>query len=457
MRTLKTGPAKVLQRAAFCALVALGLAQPTFAAAPTGQMIAAYEAAPEDQRVMILVKLTKSGQPDLAETLLADYPLQGPFAANRTLFISGLILKAQGDLTGAAEKFRAALADDPSLTLVRSELAQTLVMLEEDDSAKHHLELLAAEAPSEQDASGIRSFIDKVDSRKPYKLNAYVALAPSTNLNSGSKHTTVYSPVFNANLAIDEENQAKSGIGAATGASAAYSKRMGNDFMFVAAGSADARIYDDKDFNSYSLSQSLELRRLIEKGYLGFGAVASQSLENDDFGVSYVSYGPRVSMSLNATAKDHLSATTVYEWRDTLSQHGVESAALMLDASWTHAFNATLNVTGFGGFDRIETKSALTSYQTYSGGLSAYHEFGLGITANVVGSIGVSDFDGYNALAGKTRADTKLSGAIELTKRDFNIFGFAPSLRYSYTENLSNINIFDYNTQAVDMRLTKDF
>jgi outer membrane protein len=457
MRTLRSRTSQYLQRAALCALVVFGAAQSAQASAPTPQMMAAFEAAPEDQRVMILVKLTKSGQGDLAENLLAEFPLQGPYATNRTLFISGLILKSKGDLTGAAKKFRAALADDPSLTLVRSELAQTLVMLEEDDSAKHHLQLLAAEAPTEQDASGIRSFIDKVDSRKPYKLNAYVSLAPSTNLNSGSKHTTVYSPVFNANLAIDEDSQAKSGIGAAAGASAAYTKRLGNDFMFVAAGSADARIYDDKDFNSYSLSQSLEMRRLIDKGYIGIGAVSSQSLENDDFGVSYVSYGPRLSVSLNATAKNHLAASAVYEWRDTLSNHGVESNALMFDASWTHAFNSTLNITGFGGFDRIDTQSALTSYQTISGGLSAYKEFGLGVTANIMGSVGLSDFDGYNPTVAKTRADTKLSGAIELTKRDLNIFGFAPSLRYSYTDNLSNINIFDYSTHAVDMRLTKDF
>ena len=154
MRTLKSQISRNLQRAALCALVVLGSVTTIRAASLNSQMIAAYTAAPEEQRVMILVKLTKSGQPDAAEVLLSDNPLRGPYAANRTLFIEGLILKAKGDLTGAATKFRAALADDPGLTLVRSELAQTLVMLEEDDSAKHHLQLLAAEAPTEQEEIG---------------------------------------------------------------------------------------------------------------------------------------------------------------------------------------------------------------------------------------------------------------------------------------------------------------
>jgi outer membrane protein len=44
-----------------------------------------------------------------------------------------------------------------------------------------------------------------------------------------------------------------------------------------------------------------------------------------------------------------------------------------------------------------------------------------------------------------------------LTKRDLNIFGFAPSLEYTYTDNISNISLFDYDSHAIDFRLTKDF
>jgi outer membrane protein len=44
-----------------------------------------------------------------------------------------------------------------------------------------------------------------------------------------------------------------------------------------------------------------------------------------------------------------------------------------------------------------------------------------------------------------------------LTKRDWNIIGFAPSISYNYTNNLSNINLYDYDNHAVDFRLTKDF
>lgn len=445
------------QCAALCVLALFFGAAPIAVAAPSGQQIAAYGSAPEMERVRLLLHLAKSGQHADAAFLLQKFPLTGPYAINRTLYVEGLIQKADGDLTGAAKTFRAALANDPSLTLVRADLAQVLVALEDDDSAKHQLEMLAADAPDDAAASGIRSFIEQVDSRSPFKKSGYVSFAPSTNLNNGSKHTTVYSPVFGSNGAIDKASQANSGIGIAGGVSAGYTKRLGNDFSFVAAGSGDVRLYDDSNFNNYSLSQSLEIRRLVEHGYLGLGAVASESLEDDKLGFSYVSYGPRISVALQATGKDHISASAVYEWRNNLENTDNDSKAIMVDGAWTHGFNSSLSATLFGGWDNIASDSSMASYRTLSSGLSIYKELTYGITATVTGQVADTNFEGYNLLAAAFRRDTKLTGSISLTKRDLNLFGFAPSLYYSYSENLSNINLYDYSAHAIDFRLTKDF
>ena len=446
----------LLQRTAFCALTFCCCVQQAHAA-PNAQQIVAYQVASETERVQLLIHFAKSGQHADASVLLGRYPLTGPHARNRTLYIHGLVLKGNGDLTGAAQQFRSVLADDPSLTLVRADLAEVLVALEEDDSAKHQLRLLAADAPDEAAASGIRSFIEQVDSRSPFKTSGYISFAPSTNLNNGSKHTTVYTPFFGSNGEINKANQANSGLGVAGGLSAGYSKRLGNDFSFVAAGSADARVYDDADFNSYSLSQSLELRRLIKQGYVGFGAVSSQSLEDDKLGFSYLAYGPRISASLQLTGKDSFSSSAVYEWRNKLEKGSKDATAIMLDGSFTHGFNSSFSATVLGGWDKIASDAAQESYRTMSGGLSVYKELTHGITASVTGQISDTNFVDYNFFFATHRKDTKLMGSISLTKRDLNLFGFAPSVYYSYTENLSNIDLYDYTAHAVDFRLTKDF
>jgi tetratricopeptide (TPR) repeat protein len=448
-------------RAVFCALSCLMLMSTAVlakaAVAPSPQQISEYETSNETTRVKLLIKLAKSGQHELAASLLKRYPLTGKFGRNRQLFVEGLILKARGNLTGAAKNYRAALADDPSLTLVRAELAQTLFELQEDDSAKHHLNLLMAEAPNEYEAQGIRSFIDTIDARRPFTFNAYVSVAPSTNVNNGSSNKTIYSPLWGVELDIDDDSREQSGIGFSTGLSAGYSHRLGNDFSVVLGGGINASIYTDSDFNMYNASQSAELRYLITGGFLGAGLVASENMKNDEIGLSYYSYGPRVSLQKALSPQDRINLSSVYEWRTYPDASTSDGTALMVDGSWNHAFDSSLTATVIAGYDRIKTERGFTSYETYSGGFGLYKELPKGVTVELNGELRLSEFDDVHPIAGVTRKDTRLTGTVALTKRDFNIWGYAPAVEYTYVYNDSNISLYEFDSHAVDFRLSKDF
>lgn len=466
----KNNSNKTLGRTLICALkgfvlasamvvATLGPAQASATNTPkiNDQQIAMYQQAPEGERVHFLIQLAKAGEHEQVAILLKKFPLQGPHAANRTLFIEGLIKNGRGDFTGAAKNYRAALADDPKLTLVRSELAMTLVKLDQDDSAKHHLTLLTADAPTESDAAGIKSFIEKIDAKKPVTFNGYVSLAPSSNVNSGSNHATVYSPWQQGEWNISSAQQKQSGIGVAAGASIGYSKRLGNKLQAVLAGNVDGRVYGSSDYNSLSFSQSAEMRYLLDQGYLGVGPVANQSIDIAEGAIAYHSYGPRASLVYNVTPRNFVSASTLYEWRDTANSTQADGTASLSTLSFSHAFDSSFNATVFGGFDRVKSQLDTTSYKTISAGLRLYKELPMGITANVSGQGRFSNFDGMTMLTLTTRADQRYIGSAEITKRDLNWFGFAPSLSYTYTMNKSNIAIYDYDAHAVDFRLTKDF
>ena len=157
----------------------------------SANQISIYEHSDEARRVHILIGLCKAGFVDSAEMLLQHFPLQGQTAANRTLFIEGLILEKRGALAQAAAKFRAALANDPRLTLVRAELAMVLARMDEPESAKHHLELLAADVKDPQQQAGIRSFIDSLNASHPFTFSGFISIEPSSNINNGSSHDTV--------------------------------------------------------------------------------------------------------------------------------------------------------------------------------------------------------------------------------------------------------------------------
>lgn len=446
------------KRTVFCALVFLLFPSSMLLAAkavePTPQQISEYEASTEATRVKLLINLAKTGQHGLAESLLKRYPLTGKFGRNRQIFIEGLILKANGNLTGAAKNYRAALADDPSLTLVRSELAQTLFLLQEDDSAKHHLNLLMAEAPSEYEAQGIRSFIDAIDARRPFTFSAYISAAPSTNVNNGSSVEKVY---ITDDSYIEPGEQQKSGIGFSTGLNAGYSHRLGNDFSVVLAGGFNANIYTDSDYNIYSASQSAELRYLLTGGYLGAGLVTSENMKNDELGLSYYSYGPRVSLQKAISPKDRINLSTVYEWRNYPDVSESDGTALMVDGSWSHAFDSSLIAGLNGGFDRVESGMDYNSYEAYSAGLSVYKELARGITADLHGEVRFAEFDSLFPIYNKVREDTRWTGTVSLTKRDFNFWGYAPAIEYTYIFNDSNIANYHYDSHSIDFRLSKDF
>jgi outer membrane protein len=456
--SLKRFNVSAKMRTLFCALSCFLLTSTAVLAKsainPTPQQLSEYQASNEATRINLLMQLSKTGQHELAANLLKRFPLTGQFAKNRTIFIEGLILRGRGNLTGAAQKYRDALASDPSLTLVRSELAQTLYELQEDDSAKHQLSLLMADAPSEIEAQGIRSFIDTIDARRPFTFNSYISLAPNTNVNNGSSIKKVY---LSDTESITPGEQKKSGIGFSTGFSAGYSKRLGNDFSFVSGVGVGAQIYNDKVYNTYGLSESAELRYLVERGHIGLGMVGSQSMKSDVSGLGYFSYGPRLSFQKDITPRDRLNLSSVYEWRAYPDRTSYNGTALLLDGNFSHAFSSDMLASINLGFDSVVSKDNSNSHKTYSVGLGFYKELHFGITTDTRGQISKSDFDGVFQLYNVVRKDQRFTGSINLTKRDWNIWGYAPGLEYTYLYNHSNVANYEFDSHSLDFRLTKDF
>ena len=306
------------------------------------------------------------------------------------------------------------------------------------------------------EAQGIRSFIDTIDARRPFTFNAYVSVAPSTNVNNGSSNKTIYVPLWGVEMDIDDASREQSGVGFSTGLSAGYSHRLGNDFSLVMGGGVNASIYTDSDYNVYNASQSAELRYLLSGGFLGAGLVASENLKNDEIGLSYYSYGPRVSLQKAISPKDRLNLSSVYEWRTYPDTPTSDGTALMIDGSWNHAFDSSLTTSLSGGYDRIKTEIDYNSYETYSGGFGLYKELPKGITVNLNGELRLSEFDALHPV-GVVRKDERYTGSIALTKRDFNIWGYAPALEYTYVYNNSNISLYEFDSHSLDFKLSKDF
>ncbi len=423
------------------------------------QQISYYQSGTETARVRLLIELIKNNHADMAESLMKRFPLEGALAQNRILFLEGLILESRGQLTASTTKFRGALANDPKLTLVRSELAQVLARLDETDSAKHHLELLAADAPNADQAAGIRSFIQQLDEHHPLTFSGFVSVAPSTNINLGSSHQNVNTILTGPSdpWNIDPANQKQSGIGITAGANVGYAHRLSDHLQGVLAAGANGTYYPTLSFASVGFNQSAELRYLFSDSYFGLGGVSSQSIDSVNRNLAYTSYGPRASIQLMLSPRDQLEGSATYEWRNYQNDPTASGHALLLSSILTHAIDSSANIALILGYENVARQIDFGSYYDGTIGLGFYKELPKGITLEGQGSVRLAGWDAVNPLAGYTRYDQNYTGSITLTKRDWNLLGFAPSLNYTYTRNVSNIAVWDYDSHSVDLRLTKKF
>lgn len=438
-----------------CALFVLGFGGSAMAGAASPAAISAFRQLDEPNRVRALIHLAKEGEEEEAAELLSTFPLTGKFAENRTLFIQGLIERARGNLRPAVQLFRKALAADPSLTLVRAELAKTLEMMGEDDGAKHHLELLRAEAPDQQSATAITSFIDRIDAKRPYSFSGYVSVAPSTNINSGTSNDKIY--LFGLPFDIDPDSKKTSGIGLSAGLSGAYTKHLAEDLVAVVAAGVDATVYRDSDFNQFTASESLDLRHLYDHGYVGLGIVGSQTLGDASMNLGYWSVGPRASLSHQLGLRDTIRASTTLELRTYPHNESSDGYAILNDVTLSHAFDSGFVGYLSAGIDRVKTNEDHLDYWSYSAGLGVYKELPAGLTVNSQIEFRESQYDGIFPLMDKAREDQRLTASISLTKRDFDILGYAPVIEYSYTLNNSNVSFYEYDAHTIDFRLTKEF
>lgn len=423
------------------------------------QQIAYYQSGTETARVRLLIELIRNNHGDMAETLMKRFPLEGPLAQNRMLFLEGLILESRGQLGASTTKFRAALANDPKLTLVRSELAQVLARLDETDSAKHHLELLVADAPNSEQAAGIRSFIQQLDEHHPLTFSGFVSVAPSTNINLGSSHQSVNTVLTGPSdpWNIDPANQKQSGIGITAGANVGYARRLGDHLQGVLAAGVDGTYYPTLSLATVGFNQTAELRYLFAENYIGLGGVSSQSVDSVNRSLGYISYGPRASFLLMLSQRDQLSGSATYEWRNYQNDPNANGQALLLTAVSTHAIDSSANVAMILGYENVVRQTDFNSYYDGTVGLGFYKELPRGVTLEGQGTIRLAGWDAVNPLAGYTRYDQNYTGSLTLTKRDWNLLGFAPSLNYTYTRNVSNIAVWDYDSHSIDLRFTKKF
>ena len=412
-----------------------------------------FASLPENTRLRIMLAMIKSGNQDEAEGLLQSYPLTGNHSANRTLFLHGLIAKQRKQYSIAIRDFRTVLASDPNLTMVRAELAHALFITEQDDGAKHNLKLLAGAAPTPQLAKQFDQFIDAIDARAPWKMSAYISMAPSTNFNNGTEKKLI--PFGGGVLVIDSKSRKKSGIGIKGGANISRTFRPGKDLSVVAGVGANMVQYQGKTFDDFIFSQNVSLVRKHKKGQISIGL--SSSLRRAGEEEFIIEGGPHISITQYISNKVQLFSKLRYLQTDFRQSDYRNGHTITFDNRLSNSFGSSTVLYLLAGAQRTKTTLKHLNYWAGYGGVGLYKELPKGITLYAEGRLTRKYYDGDFPLLNEPETDTRIDIVTSLTKRDFEIYGFAPRIDYIYSKSTSNTPFSRYSTHGANITLTKAF
>ena len=217
------------------------------------------------------------GQGRFEEAIVALRPLLGqePVDGN-VLFLYGLASLEASQRPDRTDEEREILLNEaiaafhtmlveliPGLVRVRLELARAFYLKGEDDLARSHFEAVLAGGVPDEVAANVNLFLDEIRSRGRWSFNVGFALAPDTNIGSGSDERTIY--IYGLPFQRDAEELTTSGVGIVLWGGAEYQYPLGDTTRLRAGGDLWRREHSGSQFDDTFVSVHLGPRLLLDE------------------------------------------------------------------------------------------------------------------------------------------------------------------------------------------------
>lgn len=399
----------------------------------------------------VVVAYVGAGQYDAARTYAIQYGKTPRAKAVNAAFVDALVLKHQGRLEEAAAAMRALLAVSPRFDLVRTELAHTLYLMGEYEAAQHHFELLSAAARFPASRSLYDRFLMDIRRKRPWTFNAFVNIAPSTNINNGLNSGVVEIGGIEFSGATEKE----SGIGLGYGADGSYRFDLAGRLDLTVGGSVVGVAYTNHDYDVLTGQAFAELGVDAAPWRFGMAAAAERVLSGWN-GYSW-GLGPQFSVRRDFGRAGTLMA--VAGWRALLHDRNPErdGSETRLSVKHRYAFNPATEIALGATYSHVTADVAFNGYDAIKPAVEVYREFTGGF---IVDARAAYEFRRYAAefpLLDHAREDGRLELAVGVTHRRLSAHGFAPRLEYVYRRNDSNIELFRTDSHGLNLTFTRRY
>lgn len=368
-----------------------------------------------------------------------------------TAFTKALILKNQGKLAEAAAALRALLSNHPEFVEVRRELAHTLFLMGDSNAAAYHFELLAQSAVTDQARQLYESYVVRSKAIRSWTLGGYLSLAPSTNITNSTSSDIVYI----GGIPFRPNQKAESGIGIDYGLNGTYRFDLPSAYSLTIGGGFCGTLYKDSSFNYNRLETFGALSRPVGNWDLSLGI----STEFIMFGGQAYRFaaGPFAAADHSFGRFGTVRARASWRYLDYATANAFDGSETKLSLEHIYAISAVSSVRFNVDLTYVSAAKDFNAYLQYGVGGKFIHEWDNGVISDFGLQYDKRNYRGNFPLMGRPRMDQNITASIGATFRKFNYRGFAPRLEYAFSENFSNVGLYNYTKNTFALQLTKNF
>ena len=368
-------------------------------------------------------------------------------------FLKGMIVMARADHHQAIRIFRGILIDHPDATRVRLELARAFYLAKDYGNAFRQFQFALAGNPPPEVIANINKYLAAIRDAKSLSYNFGFALAPDTNLNTGSSAREV--TLFGLPFDLSEEARHRSGVGLAIEAGAEWAPRIGKGKRLRLGVSGQRREYSGLDFDDMTAALYGGPRWVTGKWDLSLLGTAYKRW----YGAKPYNQavGSRLEATYYLTPRLGVSGAFAAQWVRYGRARERDGRLLSLNASAFRALTSSSAVTLKAGIARQEARTA--SFASWSSFVAAgyFRDLTKGFSVYLEPSLSWARYDEASPGFGKKRSDDSQSLLITVLNRHVVFDRFTPRISYTFTRQRSTIPLYDFKRSRLELGLTTVF